>query len=184
MYYMRSPLTGHLFLLFRGSLTQRGKRRLVATTEVHLCGRHEGQIFDLTAQLGLLFAREHHVPFCRWPQGNRLLWGFLTAQLSLIRWAWLKLGFLGAKLGTFAPWFLDFSISKTRFPVCAKKIIKELMLISVFKMNFSRILPCTIFITVAWLSPTKPIGRGQHHHSLFILPLLTFAISAEREWSS
>lgn len=103
MYYMRSPLTGHLFLLFRGSLTQRGERRLVPATEVHLSSRHEGQIFDLTARLGLLFAREHNVPFCPGPHGNGLLGGFLTAQLSLIGRAGLNVGFLRAELGGLAP---------------------------------------------------------------------------------
>lgn len=127
MYYMRSPLTGHLFLLLGGSLTQRGQRRLVPATEVHLCGRHEGQIFDVTARLRFLFAGEHHVPFRHRPHRNHLLWGFFTAQLSLIWRAWLKLCFLGAEFGTFATRFLDFGISKARFPVCVKKIIKETM---------------------------------------------------------
>lgn len=103
MYYMRSPLTGHLFLLLGGSLTQRGQRRLVPATQIHLCGGHEGQIFDLTALLGLLFAREHEVALCARPQGQRLLRGLLTAQLSLIGRAWRKLCFLGAELGAFAP---------------------------------------------------------------------------------
>lgn len=58
MYYMGSPLTGHLFLLFRGSFPQRGERRLVPATQIHLCGRHEGQVLHLAAQLRLLFARE------------------------------------------------------------------------------------------------------------------------------
>lgn len=84
MYYMRSPLTGHLFLLLEGRLTQRGQRRLVPAAEVHLCGRHEGQVFDVTARLGFLFAGEHHVPFRHRAHRNYFLWGFLTAQLSLI----------------------------------------------------------------------------------------------------
>lgn len=122
MYYMRSPLTGHLFFLFRGSLTQRGQRRLVPATQIHLCGRHEGEIFHLAAQLRLLFAREQHVSFWPWPQRNSLLWGFLTAQLSLTGRARLNLRFLRAKLGTFAPWFLGFSVSKARFPAQKKRI--------------------------------------------------------------
>lgn len=143
MYYMRSPLTGHLFLLLRGSFTQRGQRRLVPTTDVHLCGRHEGQIFNVTARLRFFFAGEHHVPFSHWPHGNHLLRGFFTAQLSLIRRAWLKLGFLGTQFGTFATRFLDFGITEAWFPVCVrKKIIEEFM--STKPAGFF----ITIFITV------------------------------------
>lgn len=128
MYYMRSPLTGHLFLLLRGSFTQRGQRGLVPATQVHLCGRHEGQIFNVTAGLGLLFAGEHHVPFSHRPHGHHLLWGFFTAQLSLIGRARLKLGFLGAQFGTFASGFLDFGIAEARFPVGIRKMIGGFML--------------------------------------------------------
>lgn len=127
MYYMRSPLTGHLFLLLEGRLTQRGQWGLVPAAQVHLCGRHEGQIFDVTARLGFLFAGEHHVPFRHGAHGNYFLWGFLTAQLSLIWRARLKLCFLRAEFGTFATRFLDFGISKARFPVCVKNIITEFM---------------------------------------------------------
>ena len=99
---MRSPLTGHLFLLFRGSLPQRRQRRLVPAAEVHLCSRHEGKVLDLTAQLRLLFAREEHEVPVR-PRGDALLRGLLAAQLPLVGRAGLELGLLGAELGAFAP---------------------------------------------------------------------------------
>lgn len=117
MYYMRSPLTGHLFLLLGGSFAQWGQRWLVPATQIHLCGGHEGQIFDLTALLGLLFAREHSVPLCARPQGQHLLRGLLTAQLSLVGRARRKLCFLGTELRAFAPRFLPFYIPETRLPV-------------------------------------------------------------------
>lgn len=198
MYYMRSPLTGHLFLLFRGSLTQRGERRLVPATEVHLSSRHERQILNLTAQVRLLFALEHNVPFCPWLHGNWFLWGFLTAQLSLIGRARLNLRLLGAKLGTFATWFLDFCISKAGFSVCAKKRIKhwsfntiweDILHLQQSRVDYILLWKTTIspfcmhFINVALFNTTRHMSKGQCCLAQFILPLLTFATPTKGEWS-
>lgn len=119
MNYMRSPLTGHLFLLFRGSLSQRGERRLVPAAQIHLCGGHEGQVLHLAAQLRLLFAQEQAVRTR--PDRNILLRGLLTAQLSLVWRTRLHFRLWGAELCTFTPRFLSFCISKARLPACRKR---------------------------------------------------------------
>lgn len=120
MNYMRSPLTGHLFLLFRGSLSQRGEGRLVPAAQIHLCGGHEGQVLHLVAQQPrLLFAQEQTVRTR--PDRNILLRVFLTAQLSLVWRTRLHFRLCGAELCTFTPRLLSFCISKARFPACRKR---------------------------------------------------------------
>lgn len=120
MNYMRSPLTGHLFLLLRGSFSQRGERRLVPAAQIHLCGGHEGQVLHLAAQPRLLFAQKQAVR-----TQNHLLWGFLTAQLSLVWRTRLHFRLCGAKLRTFTPRFLSFCISKARLPAWRERKVQQ-----------------------------------------------------------